>query len=61
MQKRYASKLHNRDEVEVKVDGEWVRGYVLGDYAPSKDGKTLWFHIQTDAGFLDMVHHRDLK
>jgi hypothetical protein len=62
MQKRYAERLHNRDQVEVRVDGKWTLGYVLGDPAISKDKKTLWFHIQTDShGFLDMVHHRDIR
>lgn len=62
MQKKFAERLSNRDQVEVKVDKEWVLGYVLGEPAISKDGKTLWFHIQTDShGFLDMVHHRDLR
>jgi len=62
MQKKFAEKLSNRDQVEVKVDKEWVLGYVLGEPAISKDGKTLYFHIQTDNhGFLDMVHHRDLR
>lgn len=62
MQKKFAERLSNRDQIEVKVDKEWVLGYVLGEPAISKDGKTLWFHIQTDShGFLDMVHHRDLR
>jgi hypothetical protein len=62
MQKKFAERLNNRDQIEVKVDKEWVLGYVLGEPAISKDGKTLWFHIQTDShGFLDMVHHRDLR
>lgn len=33
MRKRDALKLHNRDEVEVRVGGEWSPGYVLGDPA----------------------------
>lgn len=61
MQKKYAEKLHNRDEIEVKVNKNWVKGYVLGDSAKSSDGKTLYFHIQTDEGFLDMVSHKDLR
>ena len=62
MQKKLAQNLHNRDQVEIKIGKEYISGYVLGDPAPSKDGKILWFHIQTDShGFLDMVNHKDLK
>lgn len=61
MQIRYAKKLNNRDEVEVKIDKDWVLGYIVGDPVLSKDGKTYYFDVQTVNGFVSGVHHRDLK
>jgi hypothetical protein len=61
MQIRYAKKLHNRDEVEVKLDKDWVSGYIVGDPVSSKDGKTYWFDVQTVNGFVSGVHHKELK
>ena len=61
MQIRYAKKLHNRDEVEVKIDKDWVLGYIVGDPVLSKDGKKYYFDVQTVNGFVSGVHHQDLK
>lgn len=61
MKLQYARKLHNRDEVEVKVDKDWVNGYVVGDSTQSQDGKTYWFNIQTPNGFMSGVCHKDLR
>jgi len=61
MQKRFAKKLHNRDEVEVKMDGDWIHGYIVGDSTVSRDGKFYWFDIQTQNGFVSGVSHRDLR
>jgi len=61
MEKRYAQKLHNRDEVMVRVDsGEWVRGYVVGD--PIIGPYNIYVPVETIShGFFPMVHHLDLK
>jgi len=61
MQIRYAKKLHNRDEVEVKIDKDWVRGYIVGDPVLSKDGKKYYFDVQTVNGFVSGVNHKELK
>jgi hypothetical protein len=61
MQIRYAKKLHNRDEVEVKIDKDWVLGYIVGDPVLSKDGKKYYFDVQTVNGFVSGVNHKELK
>lgn len=55
MRKRDAAKLHNRDQVEVRVNGEWSRGYVLGE--PREAMKVVIVPVQSDKhGFLLMAH-----
>lgn len=60
MEKRYAVRLGNHDEVEVRIGpGEWVRGYVVGDPLVRKDG--VYVDVDSEAGFLKNVRHTDLR
>jgi hypothetical protein len=61
MERRYAERLQNRDEVEVRVgSNEWIRGYVVGDALIRKDG--VFVDVQTkEEGFVADVRHTDLR
>jgi hypothetical protein len=65
MRYRYAKKLANRDEVEVRVaPGQWDRGYVVGD--PKLQvvlNKTMVLvNVQSvKNGFCLDVHHTNLR
>lgn len=60
MQRRNAKKLHNRDEVKVRIDGTWISGHVVGD-PKEKDG-TLVVDVQTSvSGFLPDVDYREIR
>ncbi len=61
MQFKYAKRLHNRDQVHLKLDKDWVEGYVVGDYELSANGKDIYLNIQTKFGYHSKVHHKDLK
>ena len=61
MEKRYAKKLHNGDQVKVRVaPKEWSIGYVIGD--PTETSEGIFVNIQTDTnGYLSMVRHTNLR
>lgn len=61
MQKKYAIKLHNGDQVEVRVGpNEWVYGYVVGD--PKIGPYNIYVSVRTDShGYFPDVIHTDLK
>lgn len=60
MEKRYARRLHNRDQVEVRVGpGEWSYGYVLGDAWETSEG--VFVNVQTQAGYMQNIRHTDLR
>jgi hypothetical protein len=61
MQKRYAKKLHNRDQVEIRIDGSWVYGYILGDPILTKDNKVITFEVQTESYGLQIVNHLEIR
>ncbi len=55
MQKRHAKKLHNRDQVEVKVDGEWSNGYVIGSVREISNMIVL--NVQSEKhGYIEVCH-----
>ncbi len=46
MRRRDAIKLHDRDEVEVRIEpGTWLTGHVLGDPVPTTAG--VFVPVQT--------------
>lgn len=60
MNLRDAKKLHNRDEVQVRVDGKWEQGYVLG--TPRLIDKNLFLPVQTKThGYIHEINHKDVK
>ncbi len=61
MQKRDAKKLHNRDEVQIKIAPKtWTQGYIVGDVVETKEG--VFADVQTDSeGFLPMVRHTNWR
>lgn len=72
MRKRDALKLHNRDEVEVRVDGKWSPGYVLGDPQmkkgsiirtgePYEDYTYVMIPVQSQQHGYIHVHHTDVR
>jgi len=56
MNKLQARRLHNRDQVEVRVaPATWVSGMVLGE--PREEGGKIILPVQTEAnGFMEVVH-----
>ena len=71
MRARQAMKLHNRDEVEVRMDGKWSRGYVLGEPCPSglegkrkstlPKGARVIVPVQSEQHGFISVDHTDLR
>lgn len=59
MRKRDALKLHNRDEVEVRVDGEWSHGYLLGD--PREQSGRVLVPVQSHQHGYIVVDHTDIR
>lgn len=60
MRKQTAKKLHNRDEVEVRVDGNWYPGYVLG--TPTEIAGRILIPVQsTKYGWLPDIDHTDVR
>lgn len=60
MRKRDAKKLHNRDQVEICVDGAWSPGYVLGEISES-EGRILVPVQSRDHGFMPHVDYTDIR
>jgi hypothetical protein len=59
MRKREALRLHNRDEVEVRTEDGWDRGYVLGE--PRIEAGRVIIPVQTQRhGWLE-ADHSDLR
>ena len=59
MQRRYAEKLHNRDEVTVRVGKERKHGKVIGN--PIEEGSGIYVDVLLDNGeFLRLIYHRQL-
>jgi hypothetical protein len=58
-----AKRLHNRDQVEVRVSpSNWKNGMVLGEPNLSPDGKALFAPVMLDDGtYLAEVRHTDLR
>lgn len=56
MNKLQARRLHNRDQIEVRVaPATWVSGMVLGE--PREEGGKIILPVQTEAnGFMEVVH-----
>ena len=61
MDKRFARRLHNRDQVEVRVGREWIPGYVLGDPSTASMDGAVYVDVQTEIGLLYSVRHTDLR
>lgn len=61
MKKKYAKKLHNGDEVKVRVEPkQWISGYIVGNVMETFEG--IFVNVQAETnGYLSMVHHTDLK
>lgn len=59
MKKRAAKKLHNRDEVEIKVDGQWFPGYVLG--TPKELGGRIIVPVQSEQVGFRWAYHCDIR
>jgi hypothetical protein len=59
MRKRDALKLHNRDEVEVKIDGKWSPGYILGD--PKEESGRVILPVQSPQWGYIQVDHTDIR
>jgi hypothetical protein len=57
---RYAKKLDNCDEVEVRLGpGEWVPGYVLG--SPKMVGTRLIIPVMSSQGGFQEVDYTDVR
>ena len=57
MNKKQAMKLHNRDEVEIKVDNIWGMGYVLGE--PLEQNSKVIIQVQhNELGFIEVDHNQ---
>jgi hypothetical protein len=57
---RNALKLHNRDEVQVRVDsGQWESAYVLGD--PYRKGTVVMVPVQSKSLGFKEVPHTDIR
>ena len=56
MNKLQARRLHNRDQVEVRVaPATWVSGMVLGE--PREEAGKIILPVQTEGhGFMEVVH-----
>lgn len=59
MRKRDAVKLANRDEVEVRVDGEWLHGRVLGEVREERG--VLLIPVMGERFGYHAVSHRDVR
>lgn len=61
MEKRQAKKLHNGDEVEVRIaPKDWTIGYIVGDVTETNEG--VFANVQTSTeGYLPLVRHTDLR
>lgn len=59
MRKRDALKLHNRDEVKVRVGDSWVDGYVLG--SPHEENGRVIIPVQTLTDGWKEVDHTDVR
>lgn len=59
MQKRYAKILHNEDEVQVRVNGFWSNGYVVGDVREIEN--MIIIDVQSELhGYIE-VSHLDIR
>ena len=56
MNKLQARRLHNRDQVEVRVaPATWVSGMILGE--PREEGGKIIVPVQTEGhGFIEVYH-----
>lgn len=63
MRFRDAKKLHNRDEVKVRISGtrHFEYGYVLGEPYLSKDKKIIFVPVQSPTDGFHTVTHKDVR
>jgi hypothetical protein len=67
MRARYAKKLHNRDQVEVRVEpGQWVVRHVLGNPRVVEDrehlqGGVFVTTLSEDGSIQGNIRHTDLR
>lgn len=59
MRYKLAVKLHNRDEVEVKINGKWENGYLLGE--PFIVGKLVYLPVQSIFSGYNIVSHFEVR
>jgi hypothetical protein len=60
MNKLNARKLHNRDQVEVRVaPSTWVPGMVLGEW--HEEGGKIIVPVQTEGHGFISVYHTDIR
>lgn len=60
MQRRFAERLHNRDQVVVRDGKERKPGIVIGN--PIEEGSGIYTDVLLDSGeLLRLVHHRQLQ
>jgi hypothetical protein len=59
MRKRDALKLHNRDEVEVRIDGKWTHGYILG--SPKEESGRVIIPVKSPQWGYIQVDHTDIR
>lgn len=59
MRLRNAKRLANRDQVEVRIDGNWLRGYVLGE--PRMEHGVLLIPVMGDQFGYHTVTHLDVR
>ena len=60
MRKAAANKLHDRDEVKVRIGTDWIPGYVCGDPKITDEG-TFVSVLTGSEGYLHRVHHTDIR
>lgn len=59
MNKKNAKRLTNRDEIEVRVNGKWIYGYLIGDARETPNG--VFVSAVTDEGYIQDIRHSDIR
>lgn len=59
MNKRNAKRLGNRDEIEARVNGKWMYGYLIGE--PRETPTGVYVSAITDEGYVHDIRHNDIR